>query len=245
MTKQIKNIESVNSSVQNAVINEKKTMATVYGIEANVLDMGDVKDVDGLDFSALNKALRDAIKASHNFAQAIKALDGLMGLPLVYDEENTTLGELLTRCGFKVGSKNMSVKALLNGWRFKSDVGRCQIWRNVPGTIATENIVEQQNTKADSKKHNTARVYAWSEKAEKWTAVSKFALMDVADDKWSVEMILRGAVQSAFPEKMHKMHNKSEKKWNELEEVFRFEHRMDKGGEKNTAIAVKKSDVVF
>ena len=77
------------------------------------------------------------------------------------------------------------------------------------------------------------------------SAVESERLLEVADDKWSVEMILRGAVQSAFPEKMHKMHNKSEKKWNELEEVFRFEHRMDKGGESNTPIAVKKSNVVF
>ena len=240
MSKKI-NSQSVNNVAASAQVANK--MMTVYGIEA--IERTDMQDVEGLDFSKLNKALRDAIQACHGLAQAIKVMDGLMSLPLTYDDEDTTLGALLKKCGFMVGSQNMSVKALLNGWRFKSEAGRCQIWRNVPGTIPAENINEQSETKGTNKKHDNARVYTWSEKQQKWNAVSMFKLVDVDDNKWSVEMILRGVVQSAFPERMKKTALKSVEKWDKTEEVFRFQHRMDKGGMTNKAIKAKKQDVQF
>lgn len=230
-------IESVNAVVENVVVEAK--VAPIYGVEYTETEFTDA-DALGLDFSKVSKALRDLLKAAHALPQALQALNGLMCLPLNYDGVEMTAGELINKCGFEAGKKNLGIKALLQGWRYKAENGRLQIWRNVGGRIS------QEGEDTESKKHNAYRVYTYvAGKNGGFKPVNKWERVTVDDNRWTVEMIICGIVQTAFPEKMQKKHAEAEKKWAKVDNVYRFEKSHNKNGETNKAIEVRKESVVF
>lgn len=105
------------------------------------------------------------------------------------------------------------------------------MYKNVAGYIVTD----------DEDTPQIVPVYTFD--GAKWNKVSRMELVTI--EKWSADVILRGLLQGAFPNKTAKKVQKSLDAWNDIKEVFTFEKRNDKGGVNNKAVSVQKNSVCF
>ena len=189
----------------------------------------------GYSYASMNKGANEILKATRTINQCVKLFNGILNEKYTIGKETRTFKDWFKICGVPfTGNGGLTAKNLLSVWPYKeeSKTGTiCKMYKNVPAYIVG----------GDGDKPELIPVYAFD--GAKWNKVSRMELVVI--EKWSADVVLRGLLQGAFPKKIAEKVEKSLTAWNELEEIFTFEKRNDKGGVNNKAIKAQKNSVNF
>lgn len=189
-------------------------------------------EAQGYSYASMTKGASEILKATRTINQCVKLFNGLLGETYTVGKETHTFKEWFQICGVPFADKGgLTAKNLLSVWPYKEGEKVCKMYKNVAGYIVTD----------DEDTPQIVPVYTFD--GAKWNKVSRMELVTI--EKWSADVILRGLLQGAFPNKTAKKVQKSLDAWNDIKEVFTFEKRNDKGGVNNKAVSVQKNSVCF
>lgn len=219
------NVVCVNEVANSVCANVPETPAVPENVRKTA-------EEQGVSYASMSKAFRLVLTETRSINQCVKLFTGIMKTPITAGKETHTISVWLQMAGVQLSKGKLTAKAVLDAWPYKSADGKMQfMYKNVVGQWL-DTTGETPVGKPTYHFDGTA-----------WKTCAKMQLVHVTE--WSADVMLRGLLQGAFPEKTAKKVADSEAAWNEIKEVFRFEKRNDKGGINNTAIAVKKEEVIF
>lgn len=190
-------------------------------------------DTTGLNYASMNKAFREILVQTRSMNQAVKVFGGLMGTPIEVKGEVRTIGEWLQLTGVKVVKSKLVLNSIKEVWKFRDEQGEMQLWRNVPCMTMAEDPKDRQ------------RVYTYDEDKAKWVAVTRYQRVTIGKNGWSADVILRGLLQATFAQKELDKGAASAQAFDEIEHLYVFNKRIDKGGVDNKAKEVSKDRVQF
>lgn len=189
----------------------------------------------GVSYATQAKAHSEIGKRTHSLNQAVKAFNGgpFLNEPITVKDTTRTVREWLELTGVEIKNGKLTPKAVINAWVFKDEQGKQQLWRNVPCTTMAEDPKDRQ------------RVYTYDEDKAKWVVVNRYQRVTIGEHGWTSDVILRGLLQGMFPQMNIEKGEKSIKAFDELEHLYVFDKRNDKGGVSNKAKEVSKDRVQF
>lgn len=211
-----------------------KNLNNVQGTTNNVvMESIATAESQGYSYANMNKAFREILTKTQTLNQAVKTFGGLMNVAITVGNDTRTIREWLTIAGVQFDKDGkLTAKNVLQAWPFQSEDGKTQfMYRNVPGCIADRT----------AEKPTMIPVYTFN--GAKWNKVCLMKQVHVT--KWSADVILKGLLQGAFPERLAKQVQKSADAWADVKEIFIFAKRNDKGGVNNIAIETAKDKVEF
>lgn len=190
-------------------------------------------DNTGVSYASMNKAFREILMQTRQLMQAIKVFNGLMPTSITVGKDTRTVGEWLQMAGVVLKNGKLTHRAVTDAWKYHDEQGKMQLWRNVPCMTMAEDPKDRQ------------RVYTFNEENSKWVTVSRYQRVTIGENGWSADVILRGLLQGMFAEKTETKGAESAKAFDEMEHLYVFEKRINKGGVNNQAKEVAKDKVQF
>ena len=194
--------------------------------------------------------MRGILNLTSTMGQVLKQFIGIYSQPLP-DCDGLTVEEWMGAHGVhrfvsKSGKKgNYTPALLMEGWhdQMKScnaegKVMGCKVFRNVPAKVVVDDINDPKGT--------AFRVFT-KEEAQKIDGkpISRYMLVDIPQNKWSVNIMLRGLKQSRdFSKESAKM-ALSDAEWKAIDHVYVVKYVQDANGITRKIIPVKKSKVLF
>lgn len=213
-------------------VNANKTNESV-NVVVNAQVAEAMSENAGLNYATMNKAFREILMQTRTLNQAVKVFGGIMKMPVTVKDETRTISEWLQLAGVQLKNGKLTHRAVMDAWKFHDVEGKQQIWRNVPCMTMTEDPKDRQ------------RVYTYDEGKSKWITVSRYQLVTIGEQGWSADVVLRGILQAAFASKEIQKGKDSAKAYDEIEHLYVFDKRIDKGGVDNKAKEVSKDRVQF
>lgn len=225
-----------NKRVTNVVVNVKATTKKAnVKVENSVPEKAfNTPESVGISNAVMTKAYNNILKETQTLNQCIKTFSGILNHKISVGNDTRTIKQWLALSGVEFSAKGcLTAKDILNAWRYKTEKGAMQIYKNVPAYVIIGS--------GDKPKSET--VWAYDNDSAKWVKVTRFQLTTV--EKWSCDVILKGLLQGAFPEKTAEKASESAKAFDALKNLYRFEKRNNKNGIDNKAIKVNKTNVNF
>lgn len=203
-----------------------------------------------------NKGARGILDLTSQLGQVLKQFTGIYDRTLPECDGLTVEGWMdahgVHRFVAKNGSKKGYTPALLmEGWHFamqsRNDEGKVvasRVFKNVPAKVVVSDPNDPEG--------KAYRVFT-KEEAEKVDGkpISRYMLVDIPENKWSVSTILRGLKQTANFAKENEKAATSEANWEELEHVYIVTYVQGKNAQTGKeeyirkVVEVQKSQVIF
>ena len=192
-------------------------------------------------YTLANKSMRQVLTLAKSLNQVVKQFQGIMRENISVEMRGGvvrtfTVGEFFANCGVELEKGKVTFNGIKNAWKMFDAEGKMAIVRSIPAkTMTNEDYPEAK------------RIYQYitSESGEEWKTVSIKDKVAVEDGKWTADIVLRGLLQSKYATKFEKQITDSKNAWEQLDKVYVFEKRTNKGGEENKAIEYAKELVVF
>lgn len=175
-------------------------------------------EAKGVKRNVLAKAYRDITKESMTLNKAIKTLNSMLNEKYAVGKDTMTCREVLELGGvvFPVDAKGKPSKftlAVFNAaWPHKATNDK-----GVTAYFINKNVSGYYIDNSDEEPTTVGVYYLDKEKGYK--RVSRYMAAPVGQYSWTVDTILKGFLQAAFPEFEKRKIEKSEKAWNELASV--------------------------
>jgi len=203
-----------------------------------------------------NKGAKGIMDLTSTIGQVLKQFMGIYNKTLP-DCDGLTVEDWMDAHGVhrfvgKNGKKgNYTPALLMEGWhedmKVKSDDGKTKcscVFRNVPAKVVISDPNDPEGV--------AYRVFT-KEEAEKMDGkpISRYMLSEIADNKWSVNTILRGLKQTRNFDKENEKSIESELAWEDLEHVYIVTYKKVKNastgetGVLRKVVEVEKSRVTF
>lgn len=192
-----------------------------------------------------NKGVRGILDLTSQLGQVLKQFSGIYDHALPECDGLTVEGWMEAHGVHRFVAKNGSKKGytptlLMEGWHFAMQT------RNEEGKVVTSSVFKNVPAKVviaepDDPEGKAYRVFT-KEEAEKVDGkpISRYMLVEIPENKWSVATILRGLKQTTNFAKENEKATTSEMKWEQLEHVYIVKYVKMKNAETGEEMSVRK-----
>lgn len=193
-----------------------------------------------------NCGKRDILSLVHQLSQTLKVFEGIYTRKLEHTDGLTVetwmsahgVERTITKSGKKKGYTPAAIRA---GWHdCMQENGACKIFKGVNAKVMIDNPTEENPV--------SYLVYTKEQaESEHPQAIKRYMLCPIAEDRWSVETILKGLMQTNNFENENAKQIESDLAWEQLEHVYIIkEVKNEETGEITKKIVeVEKAKVVF
>lgn len=192
-----------------------------------------------------NKGVRGILDLTSQIGQVLKQFEGIYNQTLPDCDGLTVEGWMEAHGVHRFIAKNGRKKGytptlLMEGWHFamqtrddKGKVVTSSVFKNVPAKVVV--------TDPNDPEGKAYRVFT-KEEAEKEDGkpISRYMLVEIPENKWSVATILRGLKQSTNFAKENEKATTSEMTWEQLEHVYIVKYVKMKSAETGKEMMVRK-----